>query len=450
MLRILGAERALFFLLDDAGEPVQFAGRSAGGTDLTETTGYGATLVRRVAADGEALVVTGTDQGAALGSRSAVQHGLRSIMVVPVRFKQKVLGVVYLDSRMARGIFTEDDVEVLTSVTSHVAVSLETARAAQLHLAVQSAQQQQAFAEMLRASLAELSGIHQPAQLLRTLFGMLADHLDASGGLLLSSDGTVVVEATGKADPAVVGGPPPAPVTVGEVPALIDSPVLAELLGGVTAVLAVPLQHRDGRAGIAVLGADSFGDSAAQVASALATQGMSAYLNACLFSRVQELATSDELTGQHNRRHFYALAGALVDSASRGDRVLAAAMLDIDKFKNINDSYGHGVGDEVIRAVATRVRAAIRHSDVLGRYGGEEFAVVLPDHEGAAEDLAERMRRAVSDEPIATQAGALTVTISVGLAHLNAGDAGLDQLLARADHALYAAKEGGRNRVVVS
>ncbi|WP_246608057.1 diguanylate cyclase [Paractinoplanes toevensis] len=450
MLRILGAERALFFLLDDAGEPVQFAGRTAGGADLAETADYGSSLVRRVAADGEAVVVTGTEHGAALGSRSAVQHGLRSIMVVPVRFKGTLLGVVYLDSRLARGIFTEDDVEVLTSVTSHVAVSLETARAAQLHLAVRSAQQQQAFAEMLRASLAELSGIHNPAQLLRTLFGMLADHLDAAAGLLLSADGTMVMEATGKADPAVLGGPLPVPVVVGEEPALIDAPALAALLGGATAVLAVPLQHRDGRAGVALLGADAFGEGTAQVASALATQGMSAYLNACLFSRVQELATMDELTGQHNRRHFYAIAGALVEAAGRGERVLAAAMLDIDKFKNINDTYGHGVGDEVIRAVATRVRASIRHSDVLGRYGGEEFAVVLPDHEGEAEDLAERMRRAVGDEPIPTQAGALTVTISVGLAHLDPSDASLDQLLARADHALYGAKEGGRNRVVVS
>jgi diguanylate cyclase (GGDEF)-like protein len=199
-----------------------------------------------------------------------------------------------------------------------------------------------------------------------------------------------------------------------------------------------------------VLTADSFDDSAIQVVSALAVQGMSAYLNACLFSRVQELATTDELTGQHNRRHFYAIATALVSSAARGDRDLAAVMLDIDKFKSVNDTYGHGVGDEVIREVAARVRASIRHSDVLGRYGGEEFAVVLPDHDGDAPELAERMRRAVADEPIPTAAGPLPVTISVGLAQLDPADTTLDQMLARADHALYRAKESGRNRVVVS
>jgi len=450
MLRILGAERALFFLLDSTGEPVQFAGRGAAGEDLAAGTSYGASLVRRVAAEGEALVVTGTEEGAALGSRSAVVHGLRSIMVVPVRFKGNTLGVVYLDSRMARGIFTDDDVAVLTGVTSHVAVSLETARAAQLHLAVRTAQQQQAFAEMLRASLAELSDIHDPAQLLRHLFGTLAGQLEATAGCLLGPDGSVIIEVAGKADPAALGGRVPAPVPVGAVPTLMMPPDWGGLLGGATMVLAVPLQHRDGRAGVALLGGDAFDESAVQVAAALATQGMSAYLNACLFSRVQELATTDELTGQHNRRHFYAIAGAMVSSAVRGDRALAAAMLDIDKFKSINDAYGHGVGDEVIRAVANRVRGAIRQSDVLGRYGGEEFAVVLPDHDGAAAGLAERMRRAVADSPIDTQAGALRVTISVGLTRLEAADVSLDQMLARADHALYRAKEGGRNQVVVS
>ncbi|GIE97140.1 diguanylate cyclase [Paractinoplanes rishiriensis] len=451
MLRILGAERAMMFLLDETGEPALYAGRNADGTNLSETTAYGATLVRRVADTGEALVLTGTEQGAALGSRSAVVHGLRSILVVPVQFKGTTLGVIYLDSRLARGIFTDDDVEVLIGVTSHVAVSLETARAAQLHLAVRSAQQQHAFAEMLRASLAEMSAIHDPKQLLSALFGMLGGQVGATAGCLLSADGSVVVDVTGKADPVALGAAPADLVPAGQVPEVVHAgPELSALLGGATAVLAVPLQHRDGRAGLALFGADNFDDGDVHVAAALSTQGMSAYLNARLFSRVQELATTDELTGQHNRRHFYAIAGALVDAAGRGSRDLAAVMLDIDKFKSINDTYGHGVGDEVIRTVAARVRASIRHSDVLGRYGGEEFALVLPDHEGGAAELAERMRRAVADEPVATSAGPLPVTVSVGLTHLDPSDDALDQLLARADHGLYRAKESGRNRVVVS
>jgi diguanylate cyclase (GGDEF)-like protein len=223
---------------------------------------------------------------------------------------------------------------------------------------------------------------------------------------------------------------------------------VSDALGGPSAVLALPLFHRDGPAGVVLLGGPAFDDGAVQVAVALATQGMSAYDNARLFSRVQELATTDDLTGRHNRRHFYAIAGALVTAAGRGRHELAAAMLDIDKFKNINDTYGHGVGDEVIRTVAARLAAAVRQSDVLGRYGGEEFAVVLPDHGGDARVLAERMRAAVAAMPIATTAGPIAVTISVGLAALHPSDGNLDQLLARADHALYQAKEAGRNQVV--
>ncbi|BCY07010.1 diguanylate cyclase [Actinoplanes sp. L3-i22] len=449
MLRILGAERALFFLLDEAGQPVRYAGRDAAG-DLTDTIEYGATLVGRVAESGEAVVVTGTEQGAALGSRSAVVHGLRSILVAPVQFKGRMVGVVYLDSRLARGIFTDDDVEVLTAVSSHVAVSLETARAAQLHLAVQAAQQQQALAEMLRASLAELTGILEPDRLLRRLSGTLRTSLGAGSGCLVTPEGEVL-------EPAELAG---LRLTDEEIAALAEltEPALLDpagtgklrerLLDGDPAALAVPLDGRDGRAGVVLLGGDALDDTSRQVAAALSSQGMTAYDNARLFSRVQELATTDELTGQHNRRHFYAVAGALVQAAARNGRPLAAAMLDIDKFKNVNDTYGHGVGDEVIRTVAGRIRAVLRHSDVLGRYGGEEFAIVLPDHGGEAMELAERVRLAVGGQPVETQAGPLTITISIGLTRLGDDATTLDDLLARADHALYRAKEAGRNRVM--
>lgn len=448
MLRILGAERAVFFLLDESGEPVRYAGRDASG-DLPETDEYASTLVRRVAGAGEPLVVAGTEQGAALGSRSAVMHGLRSILIAPVQFKGRMVAVVYLDSRLARGVFTDDDVAVLTAVSSHVAVSLETARAAQLHSQVQAARQQQALAEMLRASLAEMSAILEPDRLLWHLCGTLRTQLGATAGCLISTGGEVL-EVVGAAPVEAVG------TTVrlipGDTPELLGleetAGVRERVLGGAPRALTVPLVGRDGPVGLVLLGGPGLDGTSRQVAAALATQGMTAYENARLFSRVQELATTDELTGQHNRRHFYAIAGALVQAAARNSRQLAAVMLDIDNFKTINDSYGHGVGDEVIRTVAARIRGRLRHSDVLGRYGGEEFAAVLPDHGGHAEELADRIRLAVSADPVPTQAGPLPVTISVGLTSLGPGDTSLDELLARADHALYRAKEAGRNRVM--
>ncbi|MDI6102589.1 diguanylate cyclase [Actinoplanes sp. NEAU-A12] len=475
MLRILGAERAIFFLVDESGDPVRYAGRDVSG-ELEETSEYGASLVRRVAETGEPLVVTGTEQGAALGSRSAVVHGLRSILIAPVQFKGRLVAVVYLDSRLARGIFTDDDVAVLTAVSSHVAVSLETARAAQLHSAVQAARQQQALAEMLRASLAELSAILEPDRLLRQLCATLQVQLGATAGCLVSREGEVLA-VVGATPQEIIGtqvqlpAPSASPASGSSVasaaggaaqssgsgelgaPDLLDpaetAGVRERLLAGAPTALAVPLTGRDGPVGLVLLGGGGLDDTSRQVAAALATQGMAAYENARLFSRVQELATTDELTGQHNRRHFYAIAGALVQAAARNGRQLAAVMLDIDKFKSVNDTYGHGVGDEVIRTVAARIRGCLRHSDVLGRYGGEEFAAVLPDHDGHAADLAERVRLAVSAEPIPTQAGPLPITISVGLTSLTPGDTSLDELLARADHALYRAKESGRNRVMI-
>ena len=122
-------------------------------------------------------------------------------------------------------------------------------------------------------------------------------------------------------------------------------------------------------------------------------------------------------------------------------------MLDIDHFKQVNDRHGHPVGDQVITTVAQRLAATLRGTDLLGRYGGEEFAVLLQDTrpDGSA-ILAERLRAAISGQPIHTDAGPLTVTISIGVADLNT-DSSVAELLGRADQALYQAKQGGRNRV---
>src|SRR5439155_10728483 len=155
-IRILGAERAFLFLRDDSAALLPQLGRNADGTDLDVLTGYSTSLVERVHADGEPLVVTGDSEGRALGSRSAAAHGLLSIMVAPLRLKDRLLGVVYLDSRVAKGIFTGDDVDILMAIINHVAVSLETARAAQLELAVRSARQQRDLAETPRSAMSEV------------------------------------------------------------------------------------------------------------------------------------------------------------------------------------------------------------------------------------------------------------------------------------------------------
>ncbi len=161
-IRILGAERAFLFLVD--GRPpelVPHGGRDADGHDIDELTGYSRSTVERVRRSGQPVVITGTEDGAAPAD-SVVLHGLRSIMVAPIQLDGRLLGIVYLDSRVAKGIFTPEDVGVLIAITNHVAVALETARAAQLEVEVATANRQRDLAETLREALAEITGTLEP------------------------------------------------------------------------------------------------------------------------------------------------------------------------------------------------------------------------------------------------------------------------------------------------
>lgn len=161
-------------------------------------------------------------------------------------------------------------------------------------------------------------------------------------------------------------------------------------------------------------------------------------------------ATTDMLTGLYNRRQFLLLAHAQLEVAVRHRHPLAVLLFDIDRFKLVNDTYGHAVGDEVLRAVARTARATLRTADILCRYGGEEFAVLLPET-GANEayPAAERLRQAVADCRLPAQA-AILPTVSVGLALYDAErDADMETLLWQADQAMYQAKQAGRNRVML-
>ena len=231
-----------------------------------------------------------------------------------------------------------------------------------------------------------------------------------------------------------------------------DASLFGDLLGDAHSWWAIPATERGEQFGVLLVGAgrnDVMTEAQAQMAAAVAGQGMTAYENARLFSQVRQMATVDGLTGLFNRNHFFTEADWQLRVARRHQQPRAAIMLDIDHFKRINDTYGHPVGDEVIQVVASRLRGTAGGDDVLGRYGGEEFALVTPHTGRAAEDLAERRRRVVSATPIPTAAGPLPVTISVGLACLDGGDEDLGHLLGRADNALYQAKQTGRDRVCV-
>jgi diguanylate cyclase (GGDEF)-like protein/PAS domain S-box-containing protein len=174
----------------------------------------------------------------------------------------------------------------------------------------------------------------------------------------------------------------------------------------------------------------------------------SAIERARLYEQVQHLATTDGLTGIYNRRHFFDLAERALNIAQRYGHPISIMLVDLDHFKSINDSYGHPAGDLVLRTVAEWGLQHLRRVDILGRYGGDEFTIFLPETGSAkAREAAERLRRAIADVPVETAQGPLTMTASIGVATSADNKIGLAALLNQADQAMYSAKHAGGNRV---
>ncbi len=272
-------------------------------------------------------------------------------------------------------------------------------------------------------------------ELLRALVGRLvaALELEALRVYLADETGDLVLRAAH-------GGPP---VELGERRRAGDPPPGFE---------AVPLSHRQDPGGLLALrkpgGAPLDGDDFRLVGS-VGAQAALAIANARLHQKMVRLSQSDALTGAHNRRSLFARLELELERSRRFEHAMALALVDVDRFRQYNEAFGHAAGDGVLRRVAALLAAGVRKVDLVARYGGEEFAVLLARADrSAALEMAEKLRAAV--EAAAISHGASpggSVTISIGLAVFPEDGRDLGALIDAADSALYAAKRAGRNAV---
>lgn len=218
----------------------------------------------------------------------------------------------------------------------------------------------------------------------------------------------------------------------------------------VASVLVLPLMMHDRPLGTLVLGARRrgvFGDAVRPTLEVLARHVAVSLANARMLKKLEDLATTDGLTGLFNKRALLDMASEKLIAAQRFHRKLSVIIADIDFFKKVNDTYGHDIGDVVIKGLGEVLRRCKRNTDSVARFGGEEFVILCEETDGTgAMLLAERIREELGSTVFSTPKGPLQVTCSLGVATFPEGGKSWDALFKSADEALYASKHGGRNR----
>ncbi len=243
----------------------------------------------------------------------------------------------------------------------------------------------------------------------------------------------------------------PRPITLDEAEPFLTRRATRKLVESLNPIFLVPLLAKDQLEGLLLLAEplteQPYSPEEKEFLTHIALSAAIAVNNAYLF----EMTSTDLLTRLKMRHFAVTRLKEEIFSARKEGRPLSLVIADIDKFKDINDTYGHSAGDEVLQQVAGRILENIRPEDTAGRYGGEEFIIILPDIKGRpARKIAERIRQAVEKKPVAYGKLSIEATISLGLTELSpTGTQDLKELIDRADKAMYVSKKGGRNRVTL-
>ena len=309
------------------------------------------------------------------------------------------------------------------------------------------------FSEMLTSQL-EIESLAENTLL------QFFEHTDAAGGLILyESDGELkVAAARGLRDPELVSDSDHvmAAIRTGQ-KQVISIPDDVKVEGVImdfrpSEIVVLPVKNKGVSLGVVVLATGRTFDTDQHGRIDLFMQGLGLALNnAMAHDDLQRLAALDPLTGIYNRRFGLGRLLEEFGRAVRGNTHLGVLMFDIDHFKVVNDTYGHLLGDRVLKSICDRAKSALREGDILFRYGGEEFVAVLPVASSEdLRDIAERLRKCIEDNVVSDGTKVVRVTVSIGgAAYPSQNVDNEDRLLELADEALYRAKDSGRNRVVL-
>lgn len=422
-------------------------------------------LLHGVVASGSSLRMSLTDTSRRTIGYYRDVEPVNALCAAPIGDKETLAGVLVVDRSEARA-FTDPELEIVQLVARQIWRAmvnegllrrLDKSRQEHYHLAEASKALSRVYteAEVLRVSLEETAKIApydlgavvmcDPEQQQYEIVACWPKSVDLTG-VTFSGQGNLV-------DWVIRRNQPLAYPNFANLP---RRPVIftrEERLSNVSSLLVLPLNVKAQTVGAFVLAsgqAEFFGEDLQHIFQIIANQIAVSLENAQIYTRLEEMATIDGLTGLMNKRTLNERIEELISRAERYDHPVSLLMMDIDHFKRVNDTYGHLAGDRVLREVGRVLRESMRRIDLVGRWGGEEFMVLLDSTSAEdARDKAEQLRERVGSLVFDSDLGEFSVTLSAGIATFPEDSRRIDELVEKADVALYQSKRAGRNRVTL-